>query len=291
LRLLITLGLAFSTVAVNRAFCQQVNVTTILDDIGQTADRICNVVSDKGDANHTKIEGEINAQLTGLASKIAKAGVKVGGDVDSEKYEGALRKDLPVVMNNNALCKLKVFEDLQAKLLPALYSATQGTQTSIPDLGSFDVPGKPQFCSSLKSVVDASKTQFKTVIGRQVGGVPFEQYQVRVHIPHSQWCYINTTPSINFVNGRAVQMNRKYYNCEIFLNEKNFHNADLMVSAYVGAATACLGPDWSSDSPDHAYGKSYTISVDGGGGGPKIEFRTQVNDSGADLNLYLEQAD
>jgi hypothetical protein len=46
-----------------------------LDLITNTADKICNVVSVRGEAKSSEVKGNVTAQLNGLASKLADIGV------------------------------------------------------------------------------------------------------------------------------------------------------------------------------------------------------------------------
>ena len=48
-----------------------------LDLITATADRICNVVSTKGEAESSEVKGQVKAQLSGLAAKLADVGSRV----------------------------------------------------------------------------------------------------------------------------------------------------------------------------------------------------------------------
>jgi hypothetical protein len=87
-----------------------------LDLITSTADRICNVVSAKGEAQSSEVQGNIKAQLSGLASKLADAGVSGSGQITSAQYQNVLRQDLASTLRDNAACKLKVFDTMHKTL-------------------------------------------------------------------------------------------------------------------------------------------------------------------------------
>jgi hypothetical protein len=89
-----------------------------LDLITNTADRICNVVSTKGEIESTQVNGQVKAELSGLASRLANVGISGSGSINNEQYQNVLRQDLAATLHDNAQCKLKVFEDLQVKLIP-----------------------------------------------------------------------------------------------------------------------------------------------------------------------------
>jgi len=88
-----------------------------LDLIANTADRICNIISTKGEADSVEAKGGVTAQLNGLASKLADIGISGSGSFNNESYQNVLRPDLPLALKDNAACKLKVFNSLQSKLL------------------------------------------------------------------------------------------------------------------------------------------------------------------------------
>lgn len=101
-----------------------------LDLITAAADRICNVVSTRGEVNSSEVKGNVTVQLRGLASKLAEAGVSGTGSITSEQYENVLRSDLAATLRDNTACRLKVFETLQQKLLgsgPSLEPGISGT--------------------------------------------------------------------------------------------------------------------------------------------------------------------
>jgi hypothetical protein len=107
-----------------------------IDLITSTADKICNVVTDKGTANSSEVKGDISAQLSGLASKLAEAGFKGSGSITNESYQGPLRQDLAKLLSDNSTCKLQVFTTLQAKLLLSPQTQPQtSSQASDPLYG------------------------------------------------------------------------------------------------------------------------------------------------------------
>jgi hypothetical protein len=88
-----------------------------IDLITSTADKICNVVSTKGEAQSSEVKGDVKVQLKGLASKLVDAGVSGAGSITNDDYQNVLRQDLAQTLHDNAGCKLKVFDTLQNKLL------------------------------------------------------------------------------------------------------------------------------------------------------------------------------
>ena len=84
--------------------------------ITDTADRICNVVTANGSASSMDVQGEVKAELRGLASKLASAGISGSGKLAEEHYQNVLREDLAGTLRDNAACKLKVFETLSTKI-------------------------------------------------------------------------------------------------------------------------------------------------------------------------------
>ncbi len=103
-----------------------------LDLITQTADRICNVVSTKGEAESADVKGQVQAQLSGLAAKLANLGVSGTGSINNEQYQNVLRQDLASTLRDNTECKLTVFKTLQPKLLPELMTPPSNNQPMQP---------------------------------------------------------------------------------------------------------------------------------------------------------------
>jgi hypothetical protein len=106
-------------VASSTARAQAPNAQVTLELINNTADRICGVIKDMGTASSSEVQGSVNAELSGLAARLASAGIKGTGGITNEAYQGVLRADLGPVLRDLAACKYKVFDSLQAKLLMA----------------------------------------------------------------------------------------------------------------------------------------------------------------------------
>jgi hypothetical protein len=89
-----------------------------LSAIADTADRICGIVATQGEAGQSKVQGDIHAELNGLARRLATIGGSASTDFTSSKYQGLLQQDLPTALKDTRECKLQVFEKLQAIILP-----------------------------------------------------------------------------------------------------------------------------------------------------------------------------
>ena len=87
--------------------------------ITDTADRICNVVAAAGSSKSLEVQGQLKAELNGLASRLADVGISGAGKLNEEQYQNVLRQDLAGTLRDNAACKLKVFETLSSKMLSA----------------------------------------------------------------------------------------------------------------------------------------------------------------------------
>jgi hypothetical protein len=85
--------------------------------ITDTADRICSVVTTRGETQSTEVQGSIQAQLNRLASWLFNAGVSGSGTITSEQYQNVLREDLADVLRNNAECKVEVLKTLNTTIL------------------------------------------------------------------------------------------------------------------------------------------------------------------------------
>ena len=120
IRATLAILIALAPLSKRPAYAEEADIEKIkLDLITETADKICNAVSIDGSTTSKEVKGEINAQLSGLASKLASAGVSGTGSLNTETYHNVLQKDLAEVLKDNSSCKLKVFDALQSKLLSA----------------------------------------------------------------------------------------------------------------------------------------------------------------------------
>jgi len=88
--------------------------------ITDTADRICSVVTTDGSSRSFDVEGQLKAELGGLASRLAGVGISGSGKLNEEQYRNVLRQDLAGTLRDNAACKLKVFETLSTKILSSV---------------------------------------------------------------------------------------------------------------------------------------------------------------------------
>jgi hypothetical protein len=94
----------------------QANALKLITD---TADKICNVVTAAGSSRSFDVDGQVKAELGGLASRLAGVGISGSGKLNEEQYQNVLRQDLAGTLRDNAACKLKVFETLSSKILSA----------------------------------------------------------------------------------------------------------------------------------------------------------------------------
>jgi hypothetical protein len=104
----------FSGSAANAELSEQANTLKLITD---TADRICNVIASAGSARDVDVQGQLKAELGGLASRLADIGVSGSGKLKDEQYQNVLRQDLAGLLRDNANCKYKVFENLSNKTL------------------------------------------------------------------------------------------------------------------------------------------------------------------------------
>jgi hypothetical protein len=79
--------------------------------IADTVDRICDLVT-AGSSRGFDVEEQLKAELGGLASRLASAGISSSGKPNEEQYRNVLRQDLAETLRDSSTCKLKVFETL-----------------------------------------------------------------------------------------------------------------------------------------------------------------------------------
>jgi hypothetical protein len=92
--------------------------------INDTADRVCGIIATQGETDSSKAQGEIHAELNGLARRLAVIGGSAEADIASSKYQGLLQQDLPWSLSDVRKCKLQVFEKLSTTLLPGTAQPT-----------------------------------------------------------------------------------------------------------------------------------------------------------------------
>jgi hypothetical protein len=117
--------------------------------IADTADRICGIVATQGEAGQSKVQGDIHAELNGLARRLATIGGSGAADLTSSNYQGLLQQDLPTALKDVRECKLRVFEKLQATILPGTVAAS-GPNSPTPDL--LQAPSNAQAVDTTKSM-------------------------------------------------------------------------------------------------------------------------------------------
>jgi hypothetical protein len=85
----------------------QANALKLITD---AADRICDLIA--AGSSRGFDEGQLKAELGGLASRLASAGISSSGKPNEEQYRNVLRQDLAETLRDNSTCKLKVLEIL-----------------------------------------------------------------------------------------------------------------------------------------------------------------------------------
>ncbi len=88
-----------------------------VDLITQTADKICSSIGTSGQTTSSQFQGDVKAQLTGLAAKLADLGLSGSGAIKTEQYQGVLQSDLANSLRDNAQCKLAVFNSMYSALI------------------------------------------------------------------------------------------------------------------------------------------------------------------------------
>jgi hypothetical protein len=124
-----------SALAVCLPAVAQADTREILDEIAQTADKICGAVSQAGSSTSVEAKGDVKALLSGLLKHLADLGVEGGGSVDVKNYEGVVQDQLAGALENLRNCKEKVFDILQKKLIPDQQGALpSGVQDQLSDI-------------------------------------------------------------------------------------------------------------------------------------------------------------
>ncbi len=147
----ISVAIGMALIVANARSCQALGADTgaALSAIADTADRICGIVATQGDASTGKVGGDVQAELGGLAKRLASLGVSATGDFTSSKYQGLLQQDLPTTLKDTRDCKLRVLDKLQAAILPAGLVQANGPGAPSPNL--LQSPSSATLIDSVKS--------------------------------------------------------------------------------------------------------------------------------------------
>lgn len=108
-----------TSLAFNPANAQDANERAVAL-ITDTADKLCVNVDQSGSKTSAEINGEVKTELSGLVKKLASIGVSGQGKIDANEYRGVVQDQLGGTLRDIRACRLKVFEVLQAKLVPGL---------------------------------------------------------------------------------------------------------------------------------------------------------------------------
>jgi hypothetical protein len=132
------LGILVAGAASGRAYADA--NSDALKAIADTADRICGTVATAGESQNTKVTGDVQAELAGLAKHLATLGIKGAASIDNANYAGVLQSDLPTALSTVRDCKLLVFDKLQQKLIPGSSQTSSSSAANTPTLRpSFEV--------------------------------------------------------------------------------------------------------------------------------------------------------
>lgn len=154
----LALSLVFTYAAIHAGNAQDTQDAQrrALQLISETADRICSVVSTRGESQSSQVQGNIQAQLSGLASKLASAGVSASGSITNSQYQNVLREQLAEVLRDNAACRLKVLEMLRDKLLGTASHTGAGDAANLgltgPQSAAAATPRRPRITPHPSSI-------------------------------------------------------------------------------------------------------------------------------------------
>ncbi len=87
--------------------------------VRETADSICGEIMRDGSNRGVEIEGEVNAELKGLAKRLADAGIEGSMRLEDGRYANVLREELPDELKSARDCRIQVFNKLLDRIGPA----------------------------------------------------------------------------------------------------------------------------------------------------------------------------
>jgi hypothetical protein len=90
-----------------------------LKAITESASSICNTVKTEGSSQSVEVSGDVKAELSGIAKKLADLGISGAGKYTSEKHDmTVLQQDLSNTIKSNSDCRKSVLELLKDKMIP-----------------------------------------------------------------------------------------------------------------------------------------------------------------------------
>jgi hypothetical protein len=139
-----------------------------LKDISNTAAEICYTVEQRGSKNDAQLQGEVQAKVTGVVSKLANVEGKVAGQASAQEYQGVAQDALNTALGTSTQCRQHVFDELVARLFPA----AAGTPVSPPSSRQ----SEPGSVSSAHRLPPADKTRGSDSIAL-AGGLSLSLYR------------------------------------------------------------------------------------------------------------------
>ncbi len=98
---------------ISPASCMTPEAISLITDAAQS---ICGSEADAGSAEKVKVTGDLKAELSGLAKKLADLGLSGSGSIEKDSYVGVLQQDLAANLADLRHCKLAVFDSLSKTL-------------------------------------------------------------------------------------------------------------------------------------------------------------------------------
>ena len=118
--------------------------------IRETASSICNTVNDmKGERSNLALQGDIKAQLGGLASKFVDVGGTGKGSITREEFEGLSRDAIATAFEGDRGCRERVFDKMFDKLTAVAAGPSEPAPVVVPHSAhSAPAPVNPSFTST-----------------------------------------------------------------------------------------------------------------------------------------------
>jgi hypothetical protein len=204
-----------------------------LELITNTADRICNVVTARGEAQSSEVQGNVQAQLRGLASRLANAGISGTGSITSDQYQGVLREQLAGAIQDGARCKLEVFNTLHRTLL--------GNPGSNPS----------------QSVPRGDRSPGTRILGNVQLGMT--QAELRNAVPLGSFGLVGSTPQFKYVSsmrfGQGLQVRDIQIEASAYLQSNRVYAIEWKVKDF----GQCFSNNWNLSTPGAAAIMNYFL--------------------------------
>ncbi|UIY28109.1 hypothetical protein LZK73_13595 [Neorhizobium galegae] len=132
----VLLPVLISLAPIDGAFVGEKAATAAVQIISEYADRICGVMPTIGETSNLTLDGETEAKLNGLVSKLADLGIKGTAKYEFKNFKNVLQADLPKLLDKQIECKSSVSDKMSGAILDAFKVDDGGIRQSTGNINN-----------------------------------------------------------------------------------------------------------------------------------------------------------